>query len=190
MIRRVLTIGATAALVVLVVVGVSGHWIFADAPEDGLQHADAVVVLGGEHDGREKYGIALAHQVGATTVLLSNPYLAGDRLMSELCDKLVDDVDVVCMSPSPSTTRGEAIMAREMGAERGWSSIIVVTWRFHLPRARIIFDQCYSDGGGRAIMRGVPRSYELPIAVWEYVYLYQYGALFKNALEASCDADS
>jgi hypothetical protein len=68
--RRAVAVGAVV-VVVLFVVGITGHFLFVGAAEDSLQRADAVVVLGGEHDGREKYGIAPAHEIGPRDVLLS-----------------------------------------------------------------------------------------------------------------------
>jgi hypothetical protein len=41
------------AVLVLVGVGISGYMVFTNAKVDELQHADAIIVLGGDHDGRE-----------------------------------------------------------------------------------------------------------------------------------------
>ena len=188
MARRAVAVGAAVVVVVLLfVVGISGHFLFVRAAEDSLQRADAVVVLGGEHDGREKYGIALAREIGARDVLLSNPYRADDRLMATVCNSRPAGIDVICRRPTPSDTRGEAIMARELGEARGWQRIVVVSWRYHLPRARLIFSQCYSADPGRAIMRAVPKTYNLSFATWEYIYLYQYAGFAKALFQGACD---
>jgi uncharacterized SAM-binding protein YcdF (DUF218 family) len=184
--RRAVAIGAAAAVVILVVVAISGHWLFADAPEDELQRADAVVVLGGEHDGREQHGIDVARQVGASTVVLSDPYPANDRVMSKLCGTRPFGIEIVCRAPEPPTTRGEAVMTRELAGERGWDRIVVVSWRYHLLRSRMIFSSCYSSEPGKFIMRAVPRTDDFPFALWEYVYLYQYVALMKVMVQGAC----
>jgi uncharacterized SAM-binding protein YcdF (DUF218 family) len=184
--RRAVSVVVAATIVVLAAVGVSGYFLFTTAPDDALQHADAVVVLGGEHDGREEYGISLARRVGARTVLLSNPYPAGDPVMRPLCEARVDGVDVICRRPLPPTTRGEALMAREQSNAHGWQRIVVVTWRFHLLRARAIFSQCYSDDHGRIMMHAVPKNYDLPFAIWQYIYVYQYLGLAKALVQGSC----
>ncbi len=56
-------------LVVLVLLAsylIVGHQLFDRDHGDQLRHADAIVVLGGEHDGREQYGIDLARQATPT----------------------------------------------------------------------------------------------------------------------------
>jgi uncharacterized SAM-binding protein YcdF (DUF218 family) len=184
--RRVACILAAIVCLLLVTVGVTGHVLFTDARDDPLQHADAVVVLGGEHDGREEYGIAVARQIRARAVLLSDPYPSDDRVMTALCYKRIDGIEVHCGRPDPPTTLGEAQMARAQSLERGWHRIVVVTWRYHLLRARLIFSRCYSDEPGVVIMHAVPRSYEFPFAIWSYIYLYQYAGLANFALHNSC----
>jgi uncharacterized SAM-binding protein YcdF (DUF218 family) len=185
-IRRLVSIAAAGMVLVLAAVAISGHFLFANAPDDDLQHADAVVVLGGEHDGREAYGISLARQVGAKSVLLSNPYSADDPVMRKLCDVRIDGIDVICLRPDPVSTRGEAMMAHRQGVERGWQRIAVVTWRFHLLRARSIFAQCYSNDSNRIVMRAVPKKEQWPLAIWEFIYIYQYVGLTKALLQGNC----
>jgi uncharacterized SAM-binding protein YcdF (DUF218 family) len=185
--RRVASLAAAAIVVVLLAVGVSGYFLFTRAQDDEIRQADAIVVLGGEHDGRERYGLDLAQQVGARTVLLSNSYAASDSVMASLCNSTVQGLRVLCRIPVPPTTRGEALMARQAAREYGWRQIAVVTWRFHLPRARKIFAQCYSGEPGRVLMRAVPRSYELPMGVWEFLYIYQYAGLVKTVIQGPCD---
>jgi uncharacterized SAM-binding protein YcdF (DUF218 family) len=84
------------------------------------------------------------------------------------------------------TTRGEAILTRRLAQEHGWKTVVVVSWRFHLPRAKAIFEKCFSDAPGALIMRGVPRKYDFPLAHWEFTYLYQDVAMAKNFLEGDC----
>lgn len=82
--RAVLAV-CSVLLAFLLLIGASGFILFTNAPTDPLQRADAVVVLGGEHDGREDYGIALARNGWAPTVLISNPYHSSDPVMRRVC---------------------------------------------------------------------------------------------------------
>lgn len=166
--------------------GASGTILFARATADPLKKADAIVVLGGEHDGREAYGVKLAEQGYAETVLLSNPYAASDKTMKKACAPR-RDIRVICQRPAPLTTRGEAMMTRALADKYGWTSVIVVSWRYHLPRARKIFDQCFTSPTRRAIMRDVPRTYPFSVAQWQFTYLYQYGGWVKAEI-LGCDA--
>lgn len=178
-----------AALVVLLFLnGASGTLLFARATADPLKQADAIVVLGGEHDGREAYGLKLAEQGYANTVLLSNPYPTWDKTMKAACLQR-RDIRVICRPPVPSTTRGEALMARELAESFGWNTVIVVSWRYHLPRARRIFDECFGSTTRRVIMRDVPRVYPFSVAEWQYTYLYQYGGWVKAEI-VGCSTSS
>ena len=137
---------AVEAIVVVIAIcllamGVGGYVLFTNAKVDELQRADAIIVLGGEHDGREDYGLSLARDHWAPTVVISNPYWPGDTVMQRVC-RTAGDIEVTCRRPSPLTTRGEADMMRQLARERGWAKIIVISWRYHLPRARLIFRQC------------------------------------------------
>jgi uncharacterized SAM-binding protein YcdF (DUF218 family) len=173
--------------VLLVDMGISGYLMFTNARVDELQHADAVIVLGGEHDGREDYGLQLAHDGWAKAVVISNPYPPNDPVMLRVCRKPGDGgVEVICRRPDVLTTRGEAEMMRQLAQERSWSKIIVVSWRHHLPRARLVFDQCYSDRAGSTVMLAVPRRYRYSPLVWEFVYAYQFSGLAKAIVLGEC----
>ena len=189
--RRVATALEAVVLVVVIVLvnmWISGYFVFQRVANDPLQHADAIVVLGGEHDGREDYGIALAKQGWASTVVLSNPY-GPDGVMERVCHDTRGErgpVEVLCPEPDPLTTRGEAIMVKQLAAERSWHKVIIVSWRYHLPRARFIFEQCYSDAPGALIMQAVPKRYQFSPLTWEFLYAYQWGGLAKAFIQGEC----
>jgi uncharacterized SAM-binding protein YcdF (DUF218 family) len=75
-------------------------------------------------------------------------------------------------------------MTRELVTKRHWQSIIVVTWRFHMPRTSLIFRQCLPST--EVSYAAVPRQYQYSLAVWEFQYLYQYAALAKAVIASSC----
>lgn len=169
--------------VLMVVLGVSGYFLFTRSHQDAVQPVDAIVVLGGEHDGREQYGLDLAEQGIADTVVMSNPYGPNDKTMARFCEAGTDRITVICFRPSPSTTAGEAMEVRDLAAQRGWTSVLVISWRYHLPRAKYIFGQCFD---GTTIMRAVPRSYPFSLLDWEFVYLYQYGGFVRAFTGTGC----
>jgi uncharacterized SAM-binding protein YcdF (DUF218 family) len=185
-VRAVLAVVAgMLALVLLASAG--GVMLFTNAPTEPLQRADAVVVLGGEHDGREDYGLALARSGWAPTVVISNPYPSSDPIMRRVCTQSDGSVEVICMTPFPLTTRGEAELVRRLGIQRAWSKIIVVTWKYHVPRARLIFWQCFSQNWDTVIMRAVPRRYDFSPLRWESIYAYQYGGFLKAFAQGDCN---
>ncbi|HEV7419367.1 MAG TPA: YdcF family protein [Mycobacterium sp.] len=186
--RRFL-VAVEAVVVVMVIclvdMGISGYLLFTNAGVDEVQHADAIIVLGGDHDGREDYGLSLARDGWARTVVISDPYGADDSVMRRVCHD-TGDIEVICRRPSPMTTRGEAEMMRLLAQERRWTRIIVISWRYHLPRARLIFRQCFSGQPDSTVMLAVPRRYRYSLAGWELVYAYQFGGLAKAITLGEC----
>jgi uncharacterized SAM-binding protein YcdF (DUF218 family) len=163
-----------------------GYTVYSNAADSVLSPVDAVVVLGGEHDGREAYGLGLAQRGLASTVLLSNPYRATDRVMKRMCLRRNDAIEVICSRPDPLTTRGEANMTRRLARERNWHKILIVTWRYHLPRARLVFQQCLSGEGVSIAAKATPRQYVLPVWYWQYIYLYQSTGIAKALSTDRC----
>lgn len=177
--RRVFVV---VAVILVVAPGVAGYFLFTRPHADPLTKADAIVVLGGENDGRLQYGLELAHQGYARTVVLSNSYDGDPQASADFraaCASGTAAITVVCFKPDPYTTRGEAMFAARLAKERNWSHVIVVSWNFHMVRARYIFDQCF---GGTVTMAPVPRSYDYSLQRWFVTYTYQYLALGKALL--------
>ncbi|CAM3724160.1 YdcF family protein [Tsukamurella ocularis] len=179
--------GVTLVVVlVLAVVGGAGYLLFGVDHQDPLRKVDAIIVLGGEHDGREQYGIRLAQEGWAKNVVLSNPYgiwEPDDRAMQEMCGTRLGDISITCEKPVPSTTRGEAMFTERLSKQRGWTSVIVISWGYHLTRSRYIFDNCYA---GDTVMRAVPRNYDYGPADWELIYLYQFVGTAKAVVQGTC----
>ncbi|AUN38718.1 YdcF family protein [Tsukamurella tyrosinosolvens] len=182
--QRLLWIATLVVVLVLAAVGGVGYALFGIDHQDPLRKVDAIIVLGGEHDGREQYGIRLAQEGWSKNVVLSNPYDHSDRTMQELCGTRLGDVSITCEKPVPSTTRGEAMFTERLSKQNGWSSVIVISWGYHLTRSRYIFDNCYS---GETVMRAVPRSYDYGPADWELIYLYQFVGTAKAVVQGTCD---
>jgi uncharacterized SAM-binding protein YcdF (DUF218 family) len=183
--RRLAFVLVTAIVTLNVILCGIGYLVLNRAASDPLGMADAIVVLAGEHDGREEYGISLAQRGLAPTVVLSDPYPRDDKSMRRPCHARYHKIDVICPRPDQSTTRGEARMIRELVAERQWQRLIVVTWRFHIPRTRFIFSQCLAPSTHVSYV-AIPRQYMYSLAVWEFQYLYQYAAFAKAAVTRSC----
>jgi uncharacterized SAM-binding protein YcdF (DUF218 family) len=183
--RRAAIVVAAVLAALTLLMGIAGIALFTNAKVDPLEKADAVVVLGGEHDGREDYGIELARGGWAPTVVISDAYQKHDPVMQRVC-KPQPSVEVICARAPELNTRGEAKMMRRLAAERSWAKIIVVTWRYHLPRARLIFQQCFSPNSDAVVMEAVPRRYDYSLARWQFIYAYQYAAFAKAEAMGEC----
>ena len=184
--RRALAILVAVGLVAAVVLNIAGYLLFTRPHSDPLTKADAIVVLGGDNDGRFEYGLSLARQGYASTVVLSNSYLdkpADLPAFQQACASGTVTITVVCFVPDPFTTRGEAMYVARLAKQHNWTHLIVVSWNYHTVRARYIFHQCFS---GDVTMHPVPRDYDFAPWYWAEQYAYQFGGLVK-AFILGCD---
>ncbi len=111
-IRRVI---AVVTIVVLVDVGLAGVALFANAKSDPLQRADAIIVLAGEHDGREQYALNLARQGWARTVVLSDPYVPGDPQMKSAILNLRNNPEVSATMAANFASDNQASLESSLG---------------------------------------------------------------------------
>jgi len=70
---------------------------------------------------------------------------------------------------------------RRLAQQHNWTSIVVVTSTYHVSRARMIFQRCFS---GKLYMAAARRG--IGPATWIYQYLYQTGAYIKAVLQSGC----
>jgi uncharacterized SAM-binding protein YcdF (DUF218 family) len=127
----VLVVVAWAAVVARFVL-----WPVQDEP----RHADAVVVLAGDHLRLGKALELMTRRV-APTLVISDGLAPGWRQANRLC-RGGARFRVLCFRPSPYSTRGEARAMARMASARGWRSVVVVTSTYHVTRARLLFDRC------------------------------------------------
>lgn len=86
---------------------------------------------------------------------------------------------VLCPKPDPFSTRGEAELIARLASEHRWSSVVVVTSRFHLLRARLLIERCY---GGRLTMVGAPtEAWRLP-----HLVAFEWAKLVRAGIVRSC----
>lgn len=144
--RRVLVRTAVVTVVVLL----AGWGLFLvdkvyapqmDAPPDDV---DVMVQLGGaappDYDAARSF--AGAHHIPA--LVISEP--TGSRWAQDRYCGPLEGVEVICFSPDPSTTRGEAQDFTALATKHGWRSAYVLgTGREHAERVRLYFSRCW-DG--------------------------------------------
>lgn len=110
-------------------------------------HADAVIVLSG---GRERLPPALALiRRGVAPVLAISSVSRTPRwpLGRRVCaQRTYARAKVLCFDAHPYSTQGEAETVGRLARAHRWARIVVVTSRFHVSRARMLFRRCY-DGG-------------------------------------------
>jgi uncharacterized SAM-binding protein YcdF (DUF218 family) len=175
--RRFLT--STCAF--LVVAMIAGLPVYVRPQIDPLRHADAIFILGGPTYDRYPFGMDLGQQGWAPMVVVSNPNGAKDPWLSKMCAKPPDGLNLQCFNPHPGTTKGEAQELRRLATKYGWRTVIVVTFRPHISRARYILAQCFT---GNLIMIASPS--HISPARWAYQYVYQTAGYAWAAFDRDC----
>jgi hypothetical protein len=162
--------------VLLIAAVISGLPVYVRPQIDRLRHADAILVLGGLGYDRYTFGIGLGEQGWAPTVVVSI-----DRWRTRICATPHPHFNLRCFIPDPPTTKGEAQELHRLAAKYGWHTVIVVTFRPHISRARFILEQCFD---GNLIMVASPA--HLSALDWAYQNVYQSAGYVHAVLEPSC----
>jgi uncharacterized SAM-binding protein YcdF (DUF218 family) len=154
MIRRLI-------LVLAVLVGV---WLVACAflfvwprPDALPPHADAVIVLSGDH-ARLNPGVRLVERGVAPVLAISGARQDPRwRKAQRLCRLgRAAAATVICFKPVPFSTRGEARAIGRLAREHGWHRVVIVTSTFHVTRAQLLVHRCYH---GRLWALGTPTTW-------------------------------
>lgn len=135
------------ALVTAAVLYGVGALLFLGRDDDPLpSRADAIVVLAG-NTSRLPTALRLAEDGVAPVLVVSRDDTGKDPRRKQLCDKPGKrSYEVVCRQAVPFSTRGEARLVAGLAQERGWSSLVVVSSRYHLLRAERLFERCTDAG--------------------------------------------
>ncbi len=176
LVRRLATL-----LCLLVTAVAAGVPVYVRPQVDQLRHADAVLILSGPAHGRYAFGVDLATRGWAPNLVISNPGGADNPRLTALCATPNPKVAVHCFAPDPPTTKGEGRELRRLATEYGWHTVIVVTFRPHISRARFILGQCF---GGDLVM--VASQTRISAARWGFEYLYQTAGYARAALQPGC----
>ncbi len=129
------------SLVVLAVLAVASVPLFILYDDDEVTTADAVMVLAGQKS-RLPVAVELVSRGVAPVLVISDGLNPNWPEANRLCRDR-DPERVVCIRPDPYSTQGEARLAGRLARERDWDSLVVVSSRFHLLRARQILERCF-----------------------------------------------
>ena len=159
---------------------VASFWLFIFPRQDSPSRADAVVVLSGAKNARLERALELMRRRVAPVLVISDATEPGSPRARALCRRGSTRFRVVCFRPDPYSTRGEAQALARLARRRGWGSVVVVTSKYHLTRARMLFRRCV-DGD----VEGVGARFPLR-RVLDYVFA-EWGKLaYALTLERGC----
>ncbi len=147
--RAFLRRAALAAFVAVLMWIVASYPLFYAPPLAEPARADAIVVLGGASRERLPEGERLLAEGLAPVLVLSNTGLPGNAAADRLCED-PGELPIVCFSPDPLTTRGEARAIARLARDEGWDHVLVVTSNYHALRSLMHLGQCSSARVGMA----------------------------------------
>jgi hypothetical protein len=165
----------------LIAAVIGGLPVYVRPQIDPLRHADAILILGGKGDSRYLVGLDLGLKGWAPNLVVSNPREANAVWGRDFCAAPPLRLDVHCFVPDPPTTKGEGRELRRLAAQYGWRTVIVVTFRPHISRARFILERCFD---GDLVMVVSPAHISLPR--WTFEYVYQTSGYLRAVLQPGC----
>ncbi|WP_307872483.1 ElyC/SanA/YdcF family protein [Dietzia sp. KRD202] len=151
---RSIVVLALVLAVGLVVTGLTAARAVLFPQVDSPVRVDAIVVVAGADDDRYVYARSLAEEGVADHILVSQPPSGTGRYAAAIDSYCASTpviardgrrIDVECFAPDVDTTEGETTAATRTARERGYSSLLVVTYWGHVSRVRMYFEQCF-DG--------------------------------------------
>src|SRR5271166_444163 len=176
-IRRVVV--SVCLLLIAAVMG--GMPVYVRPQIDPLRRADAILILGGFGHRRYPYGFQLGEDGWAPMVVVSNPDGPRDPWLSDFCATPHPGVNLRCFLPDPPTMKGEGRELHRLAAQYHWRTVIVVTFRPQISRARFILGRCFD---GDLIMVASPA--HISVARWAFEYVYQTVGYLRAALQPGC----
>lgn len=165
----------------LIAAVIGGLPVYVRPQIDRLRHADAIFILGGTGRSRYTFGLDLVAEGWAPKVVVSDPYWPDEPWLTEYCAAPHPGLDLLCFVPDPPSTMGEGRELRRLAGQYGWRTVIVVTFRPHISRARFILEQCFD---GDLVMVASPA--HISVTSWAFEYVYQSAGYVRAALQPGC----
>jgi uncharacterized SAM-binding protein YcdF (DUF218 family) len=165
--RRRLRIALTLLASLLIVFALVSARLFIWPAQGMPAHVDAIIMFAGSDD-RLGTALQLAKEHRAPVLVISR----GREGYGAPCPRVTLKVKLICFDPDPPNTRGEAEFAGRLARQDHWKSLVLVTGRFQVTRARLLMSQCF---GG--LIYVVPVS--LAWSEWPVRFAYEWGALAK-----------
>lgn len=180
------------AQVTVAVLAVVGLWLllasqlFYNVHTPTPQKAEAVVMLGGASKERLLEAMLLRAELDAPFLVLSNTGTPGNASADDYCDTHSNKAiypDVICFTPDPMNTRGEADAIGLLATEHGWKSLAVVTSKYHIARSERLMNQCTPSK-----IQMVATDPDLSLKQWLRRFVIETGGLLTVFFNPECDS--
>lgn len=184
--RKTLARALTTLLVVLAVWLFVASQLFYNVHTRTPEEADAVVMLGGASKERLLDAMMVRSEIGAQYLVLSHTGTKGNASADEYCDTHSNQKiypDVICFTPEPMNTRGEADAIGLLATEHGWKSIVVVTSKYHIARSERLLNQCTPSK-----VQMVATDPQFSLKQWLRRFVIETGGLITVFLNPECNS--
>lgn len=188
--HRLALVSALLVLAIIIVFGLTAGRAVLFPQVELPGRVDAIVVVAGSNDDRYVYARHLAETGAADRILVSQPSPGGDDSYSTAIDAYCENspviardgrrIEIECFEPDVSTTEGETTAATRIARERGYDSLLVVTYWGHVSRVRIYFEQCFD---GPVYVTDTPRPTQISR---RHALVHETGGYFKAFLKPAC----
>ncbi|MHA7178002.1 YdcF family protein [Arthrobacter sp. Sr24] len=177
---------ALAVLAALMLWLIVAFQLFYNVQTPPLTKTDAVVMLGGASKERLLEAMMLRAELDAPYLVLSNTNTPGNASADDYCDTHGNEQiypDIICFTPDPLNTRGEADAIGLIATDYKWSSITVVTSKYHVARSERLLNQCTPSG---VQMVGTGPQF----SPWQWLrrFVIETGGLLTVFLSPECDS--
>ncbi|WP_343317651.1 YdcF family protein [Arthrobacter sp. TMP15] len=164
----------------------TAYQLFYNVHTTPAKKADAVVMLGGASKERLLDAMLLRSELGAKYLVISQTDTPGNASADEYCDTHSNEAiysDVVCFTPSPMDTRGEATALGKLATQHHWKTMTVVTSRYHIERAGVLMSQCIN---AEVTMASTTPQF----STWQWLrrFVIETGGLLEVNLQPQCGA--
>jgi DUF218 domain len=121
----------------------------------------------------------MARHVAPTLAISTGRELDVDEA-ADLCTE-PQQFEVVCFTPKPDSTRGEARVMARLARENGWNEVVLVTSTYHATRARMLLERCF-DGRLEVVAASPPRQ---PLH-WAVAVVHEWAAMVETTVRRGC----
>lgn len=176
--RALITVFLTLALWLL-----AACQLFFNVHQPPPVRTDAVIMLGGASAERLPVAQRLKESLDIPVLVVSHTNTPGNTSADALCTDEAFGFDgaLLCLNLDEKDTRGEARAIGNLVAAKGWTSITVVTSRYHVTRAGVLIRQCTT-----ADVNLIGSTPDFNLKQWVDRFVVETGGLLDSKLRPEC----